>query len=355
MKEQLKQQILSLPSDWVLIPINDKNPGYENWNTIFLTRQEIIDRIEDGKSNGVGVLTGKLGQGLLGVDFDGASTWNYFEQEFGKPHTDLPVTVEVTSGKPGRSHKLFVVPEQYRDAIRTRKFNTGVKDEQIELRWNGLQTAIAGVHPTTGSYRWINSPHEIDVAEAPLWLIEKMLVDRPKKTSSATNKGTYKPRNSDSGNSDAARARSFLAAINPLDYDDYDNWLKVGLALHSVGDDSLLEDWDKWSQASPKYEPGVCETKWNSFNSAGVELGTLGHMAKQNGWKSKSTTKKDSEMFKEELQIIQDTTDFEERVRLIALFCTKHRISRNSVDEMLRRRENISKADNYESSFVSLS
>jgi predicted P-loop ATPase len=81
---------------------------------------------------------------------------------------------------------------------------------------------------------------------------------------------------------DSHRARDFLERIPAADADDYDTWLKVGMALHSVGDDSLLQDWIHWSAASGKFEPGACDAKWRTFNAStgGVSLGTLAHMAR---------------------------------------------------------------------------
>ena len=50
---------------------------------------------------------------------------------------------------------------------------------------------------------------------------------------------------------------------------------------YSAGDDSLLQDWIRWSATSGKFEPGICQAKWKSFNasSGGVSLGTLAHLA----------------------------------------------------------------------------
>jgi hypothetical protein len=61
---------------------------------------------------------------------------------------------------------------------------------------------------------------------------------------------------------DSTRARDFLDRIPAADADDYDTWVKVGMALHSAGDDSLLQDWIHWSTISGKFEPGICEAKW---------------------------------------------------------------------------------------------
>ncbi|MDV3003003.1 MAG: hypothetical protein N5P05_004658 (plasmid) [Chroococcopsis gigantea SAG 12.99] len=56
------------------------------------------------------------------------------------------------------------------------------------------------------------------------------------------------------------------------------------MALKSVSD-SLLPDWENWSRGSSKYKPGECDKKWSSFSAdKGVTLGTLAHMAKEDGW-----------------------------------------------------------------------
>jgi hypothetical protein len=80
-------------------------------------------------------------------------------------------------------------------------------------------------------------------------------------------------------------ALSYLSALSSCRADDYDIWLAVGMALHSASD-SLLPEWDNWSRQSPKYKPGDCEKKWKSFKRQGVAIGSLAHMAKQDGWRS---------------------------------------------------------------------
>jgi hypothetical protein len=47
--------------------------------------------------------------------------------------------------------------------------------------------------------------------------------------------------------------------------DDYDDWLAVGMALHSVGDDALLDDWEQWSAQSGKHKPSDCQRKWKQL------------------------------------------------------------------------------------------
>ena len=75
------------------------------------------------------------------------------------------------------------------------------------------------------------------------------------------------------------------ALIDKLSYipsDDYDQWLLVGMSLKHEG--YGWEVWDDWSRSSPKYQEGVCERKWRSFNemNAGEPAtgGTIDHLAR---------------------------------------------------------------------------
>ncbi len=76
-----------------------------------------------------------------------------------------------------------------------------------------------------------------------------------------------------------------------LDYIDpsqcnYQEWVQVGMALHSEGYSCSV--WDMWSQRdSSRYHPGECDKKWSSFGSyggTGVSGATITQMAKECGW-----------------------------------------------------------------------
>ncbi len=83
-----------------------------------------------------------------------------------------------------------------------------------------------------------------------------------------------------------ARLRSALSVIPA---DSRDDWLAVGMALHSTGYRSARSLWDDYSRCSSKYDPTDQERTWQGFTSnartAGqITLGTLFHLAKQHGW-----------------------------------------------------------------------
>ena len=84
--------------------------------------------------------------------------------------------------------------------------------------------------------------------------------------------------------SDLDWASEAIQHLGPAYRDDYDPWLKVGLALAGLGSDGLAL-WDDWSRQSPKYEEGCCAAKWHSFTpDHGLTLGSLYHWAKAAGW-----------------------------------------------------------------------
>jgi predicted P-loop ATPase len=279
----LTQELARLPDAWAYVAVDGhKRPYQTKWQERPLDKPGLQAELDAGRAKAIGVCCGVLSGGLLFLDHDGRSASTIL-RDWGCPMSSLPRSWTVTSGRDGRFQVIYSVPQQYWDSIATRKYKSGITDadnkpEQIELRWNGCQSVVAGDHPTTSGYHWVNkySPEDLDIAEAPLCLIERMLKPQPTPTPPP------RPATTD----DTTRARSYLAALSPSRADDYDDWLEVGMALHSVGDDTLLDDWEHWSAQSGKHKPSDCQRKWRSFKKSGIGLGTLGEMAKKDGWRS---------------------------------------------------------------------
>ena len=77
-----------------------------------------------------------------------------------------------------------------------------------------------------------------------------------------------------------------LSFLTQSQVDDYDTWLKVGMALHADGQPCSV--WDEWSKNSHKYQEGACEKHWKTFGNysgANVGIGSIVQMAKDNGYK----------------------------------------------------------------------
>jgi predicted P-loop ATPase len=268
----LIQHLNQLPESWALVAVgNDKRPYQPEWQKRPISRADLIVEIQAGRAVAIGVIAGPQSGGLLFVDHDGLGASEVLEN-IGAPLRDLPKSWAVTSGRDGRLQVIYQVPEPFWGTIKTTKIRSNIKGEQLELRWAGCQSVVAGAHPITGSYRWLKerAPGDLPIAEAPSLLLQQMQRQKPLPAPLLRHPET-----------DTQRARDYLAAIPPSDADDYNTWVKVGMALHTVGDDSLLTDWTNWSATSGKFEAGLCEAKWRTFNAAagGVSLGTLAHLA----------------------------------------------------------------------------
>jgi len=62
---------------------------------------------------------------------------------------------------------------------------------------------------------------------------------------------------------DDDRLRPILLQIPAARWDNYEDWLKIGIAIFNEG--GSVELWDEMSRNSDKYEEGVCKQKWSSF------------------------------------------------------------------------------------------
>lgn len=70
--------------------------------------------------------------------------------------------------------------------------------------------------------------------------------------------------------------------LNYIPPEDYDSWIKVGMALKQEG--YSCELWDSWSSSSSKYKVGECEKRWRSFDSDELTGGTIYHLACEYGY-----------------------------------------------------------------------
>ena len=286
----LRDELSRLPDDWGFVAVDGQKRPYQSaWQDNPLNKDALLTELSSGRARAIGVCCGVPSGGLLFLDHDGKSASTLLA-EWGLPLSSLPRSWVVKSGRDGRMQIIYRVPEQYWDAIATRKYKTGIidddgKPEQVELRWNGCQSVVAGAHPQTTGYYWVNghAPGDRDIAEAPIGLIERMLKPQPAPAPARTELVQLPD-----PQADVDRARAYLAALNASRADDYDDWLAVGMSLHSLGDDTLLDAWEQWSAQSSKHKPSDCQRKWRSFKKSGITLGTLGDMAKKDGWRSAS-------------------------------------------------------------------
>ena len=135
-----------------------------------------------------------------------------------------------------------------------------------------------GGKPGATEMEWLNN-------ELPLSLVRD-LIQRYKATGNQTRKRAQSKRTYTPGTADERQIADALKHIDPWRL-DYDEWVKVLMAIHSEapGALSLAESW-----ADGK--PGEVEHKWRGFDAGGnvsgrVSIGTLFALAKDSGWERK--------------------------------------------------------------------
>ncbi len=186
---RIASEIDATPSEWTLTPLQGKSPKRKGWQT-----EEPLDRnflkslITDGEEaisqktqkpyrryySGFGLRTGEVSGGVVAIDVDGDDAEKLLGEIAGR---NLPQTVSWTSGKPGRRQLVYQVPREVQPQLvgftrrAIREWDGVSSNHDLDFRYNGCQSALPpSHHPDTGSYGWIDSPADTEVATAPDWL-----------------------------------------------------------------------------------------------------------------------------------------------------------------------------------------
>jgi len=274
---ELLAELQQVDSDWRLIPCDGLKRPVDpatgdmktDWSHHTYDADGIAELADSSFVKAVGLVLGEA-SGVIAVDFDGTGAVAMFKQVYGRIWSDLPPTVAWSSGVINRRQMAFRVPAELWPHLRGRRvWHNDAGRIVLELRGTGHQSVIAGAHPDTEGYRWIDgrSPAEQQVADAPDWLLWPML-----KAATEPAAAEHQP----ASDADVPRAQELLKHIPPCE--DYDRWLRVGMALHSVSA-GLLSDWVKWSSGCSNFDEEECMAKWQSFKSSGTTIGTLHYLA----------------------------------------------------------------------------
>lgn len=91
--------------------------------------------------------------------------------------------------------------------------------------------------------------------------------------------------------------------LSHIDADaDYDDWIKIGMAVHHSTNGDGYHLWNVWSSKGKKYNGGdELDKHWHSFGKSSnpVTIGTLFHMAEAGGYKRSLTFEVSAEQAKE--------------------------------------------------------
>lgn len=291
-----------VPLEWPLTPLGEsKNPYLTGWQNKPQTKEEIAAEIKEGHCHAVGLIGGPCYNnpyGFIWVDVDGPTVYQLVEEVSGYVFEQaLPPTLTICSGKNGRERRLYkLLQKNWEHVIRNKYvWHAEGEKEKLEILWRRHQGVLMGSHPETDGYftpeglgfEWCSM-----IPELPSWILEGIKNKNEKQGFPAEEKGRvvgpgFAINTRISLERDIQLAIEATWAMPPEAADDYDIWITAGQALHSL-DESLLDVWEDWSKQSDKYRPGECQRRWKSFSKGGGRgVGSLIHIAKENGWQPK--------------------------------------------------------------------
>lgn len=66
---------------------------------------------------------------------------------------------------------------------------------------------------------------------------------------------------------------------------DRNTWVTIGMALRSELGDGGFSLYEEWSKQADNYDARAVSSVWRSFKGGNVSVGSLIHLAKENGWR----------------------------------------------------------------------
>jgi hypothetical protein len=189
---------------------------------------------------------------------------------------------------------------------------SGKLGEGLDIKRGGKGYVIVAPsvhHETGGAYTWELPPWKCEPAAAPAALLGS--------AKSTDEEGTARSIPTPWAQVDKPALR---AALGHLPADDYEQWIAVGMALHSTDSDEdgeAFAAWDTWSRKSAKY-PGTeaLLTKWRSFGQQdGTTVRTIFGLAKDAGWDGTVPPEKRFEPIVAEAEDDDDEADLLEQSR----------------------------------------
>ena len=256
-KIEYAYRCLDLLQGIVATAAGSKRPVLKGWNSggAFQTRAQIKDHFTKHPNHD---LAGLIGSRYVVFDIDaeeGDREFNRLREGFGIGET---LTVKT---KRGTHYHYRVRPSKF---VKTRNYDSAKSPEKIDMKAEG---SLINLPPREG-YSCANLDKftcPSDLPEVPIEFVKAVLrhngdnPDRPKsKFERSGNRDTGVP---------AAGIRKCLEFIDP-DV-GYDEWLRVGLAIHNSSGGSIwgFKLWNRWSRDGKKYKgKQELSSKWKGFS-----------------------------------------------------------------------------------------
>ena len=266
------------------IPPGSKGPKTMGWN-----KRENTIADSTAIPDGYGVGLAHAYSGTMALDID---NWQHASMLLAQRGIDLKAlydaadAVTIESGREGRGKLIYSMP--FGMTMPTKRINyqavDGSQAVAYELRCSTVDGHTAqdvmppSIHPMTQQpYRWGGRGHWSRLPTLPVELLTIW--------QELTNKDTQRTIKTDTVDASADDLRAALLHIDPSC--TREQWVSIGMALHSTGKPELIELWDEWSQQSADKYQGRrdIEACWRSFKQDGsITIGTLFHYAYKAGY-----------------------------------------------------------------------
>lgn len=205
--------------------------------------------------------------GLVCVDVDPRNGGDVSLETLQADHGPLPETVMALTGG-GGLHYLYRNTDGRRLPGQLRK--------GIDLKGDGGYIVVEpSIHASGTAYAWEASSDPLEgaaFAPLPAWIGAVPKDDAAAPVLRAV--GMLPPE----------RVVDIRAALCYLDSDDRDQWLRVGMALHSTDAPNAYGLWCEWSQQSAKFNASDQRRVWASFQRSGIHVESIFAWAAAAGW-----------------------------------------------------------------------
>lgn len=273
------------------IPYGSKGPTYKGWNE----RENVITNPADALNikNNVGLAhlyCSSYITATLDIDnYDLSKKW------LAKYDIDLDAllnaddAVQILSGRPGRFKLLYKLPEGSTQMLTQQITDLNTKSMVLEFRCasaNGktVQDLLPpSIHPDTlKPYTWGGKGDWKKLPTIPfnLFMVWKRKINSTADDLSASGSSSA-PNNNN--NPSEITVQNLRSALNHLRSDDRELWIKIGMALKSLGEIGRGL-WLSWSMSSDKYEANSASKTWDSFAPTKLDYRFVFSEAQRKGW-----------------------------------------------------------------------
>lgn len=250
------------------IPAGSKGPTHAGWN---LRENACGDAVRAATYQSAGLLHGLSGTCAVDID-DLAYVREWLEQKGISIDALLsaPDAVRIERGDPNRTKLLYALPEP----LPTIRPMRGLELRCVSRSGSSLQDVLPpSLHPSGQPYRWVYGDDLIADWRAlpPLPPALRALWEGALSMNTVAEAVT-------AGDVDAEELQALLLRLDPDA--GYDEWLRVGMALHHAtgGSQAGLQLWDQWSSQGEKYKGSRDLLEhWRTFRLTddGVTVNTL--------------------------------------------------------------------------------